>query len=69
MEQRDIDVLLKIGLWVSVTPVMSNEVWKWTCGIYKRGKKTGNWVTDKCKTFSTPGEGYEWALELLQERI
>lgn len=69
MEQVDIDTLLEAGFWVSVSPIMSKGEWAWTCGVYKRGKKTGTWVTESCKTFKTPGEGYEWALQKLLKKI
>jgi|TARA_B110000967_G_C18733320_1_gene483757 hypothetical protein len=69
MEQVDIDILLKAGLWVSVSPIMSNGEWVWTCGVYKKRKRTGTWVTESCKTFKNPAEGYEWALQKLLKKI
>lgn len=69
MLERDIDSLLERGLWVSVTPVMSKGEWAWTCGIYKKGKKTGNWITDNCKTHTTPSEAYDWAIIKINEII
>ena len=66
MEDIDIDLLLAKGYWVSVTPVMSKGKWEWTCGVYKKGKKTGNWVTNNCKTHTTPNKAYKWALDQLE---
>jgi len=75
MEERDIDYLMNKGWWLSVSPVGTSKSsnskessWKWTCAIYKRFNKSGNWVTESCQTFDTPTLAYEWALEYLQIR-
>lgn len=69
MDDQDINVLMQAGWWVSVSPVVSQGEWVWTCGIYKKGKKTGNWVTEDCRTHSTPEEAYDWAREILYEKV
>jgi hypothetical protein len=69
MDERDIDMFIELGWWVSVSPTVSKGKWQWTCGIYKRGKKTGNWITDNCKTHETPQGAYEWARSILQKKI
>ena len=69
MEKEDIDFLIKKGWWLSVSPVMINGKWAWTCGIYKRGKKTGNWITEDCKTHSTPNRAYNWARKRLEKEL
>jgi hypothetical protein len=69
MEDEDINVLLRAGLWFTVTPVLSKGEWKWTCGVYKKNKKTGAWKTETCKTWKTPGEAYDWALSKLTKRV
>jgi len=69
MEEEDIVDLIKRGWWVSVSPVNSGGKWKFTCGIYKKYQKSGNWVTDNCKTFSTPQQCYEWAKDILEKEI
>ena len=69
MEEEDIENLIKRGWWVSVSPVNSEGKWKFTCGIYKKYQKSGNWVTDNCKTFSTPQQCYEWAKDILEKEI
>ena len=69
MDNKDIDTLLQAGWWVSVTPVMSDGKWAWTCGIYKKGKKTGNWITNNCKTWPSPNEAYDWAFNNLEPII
>ena len=48
---------------------MSKGDWAWTCGVYKKGKKTGTWVTEWCKTFTTPGAAYDWALQKLVKKV
>ena len=68
MIEEDIKELMKRGWWVSVSPVMSNGKWSFTCGIYKRFKKSGNWTTETCKTFSTPHGCYKWAMNFLQRQ-
>lgn len=68
MLEQDVDELLTRGWWVSVTPVMSDGKWAWTCGIYKKFKKSGNWTTDNCKTHSNPTKCYEWALDYLERQ-
>ena len=45
MGDADIDILLEMGFWVQVSPVMLNDREMWTCAIYKKTKKF--WVTDK----------------------
>lgn len=69
MEQVDIDTLLRAGLWVSVSPIMSGEEWVWTCSVYKKNNKTEAWVTKSRKIFKTPGKCYEWALKRLLKHV
>ena len=69
MEEEDIEELLKRGWWVSVSPVNSGDKWKFTCGVYKKYKKSGNWITDNCKTFSTPQQCYSWAKSILEKKM
>jgi hypothetical protein len=65
MDKRDIDFLLQLGLWVQVSPLAHNN--GWVCAVYKQGPKTGNWVTEMCKTFDHPYECYDWAKECVNE--
>jgi hypothetical protein len=69
MYEEDIDLLIEKGWWVSVSPVMSKGKWAFTCGIYNRKKKSGNWVTEHCKTHSTPYLAYEWAFGILEKSL
>ena len=62
MSERDIDHLLSIGFWIQVSP-LANAGSGWICGVYKRGKKTGNWTTEVSKKFDHPYECYNWAEE------
>ena len=68
MLEADIEKLIEKGMWVSVTPVMSKGKWAFTCGIYKRRIKTGNWSTINCKTHATPQRCYDWALQILEKQ-
>ena len=68
MLEFDIQELLKSGWWVSVSPVNSGGEWKFTCGIYKNYKKSGNWVTDNCKSFPDPQQCYDWAINYLKKQ-
>ena len=36
---------------------------------YKRGKKTGNWITEDCKTHKTPSIAYKWGAERIKDII
>ena len=69
MEEEDIQELISRGWWVSVSPVSSEGKWKFTCGIYKKYQKSGNWVTDNCKSFTTPQQCYDWARKTLEKQI
>jgi hypothetical protein len=69
MEERDIDLLMEAGWWVQVSPVVLADRKAWTCAVYKRGKKTGNWITEFVQSFPTPYKCYEWAGEILQKEI
>lgn len=69
MCHEDIDWLMSKGWWVSVAPVMSKGKWAWTCGVYKRGKKTGNWVTEDCKTHKSPAKAFEWGANRVMELV
>ena len=69
MEEEDIQELISRGWWVSVSPVSSEGKWKFTCGIYKKYQKSGNWVTDNCKSFKTPQQCYDWAKKILEKQI
>ena len=66
MTQIEIDHFLQIGYWIQVSP-LANASSGWICGVYKRGIKTGNWITEVCKGFDTPKECYDWALETIYE--
>jgi len=66
MSERDIDHLLSIGFWIQISP-LANAGSGWICGVYKRGKKTGNWVTESSKKFDTPNECYYWGKEQIRE--
>jgi len=68
MSERDIDHLLSIGFWIQVSP-LANAGSGWICGVYKRGKKTGNWITEISKKFDTPNECFNWAEEQIHELI
>lgn len=61
MTDDQIDILLNQGWWVQVSP-LANSGSGWACGLYKKGKKTGNWVTEISRTFDTPKDCYHWAL-------
>lgn len=69
MLEDDIQELISRGWWVSVTPVSVGGEWKFTCGIYKKYEKSGNWVTDTCKSFANPEKCYDWAHEYLERKI
>jgi hypothetical protein len=69
MLEDDIQELLAHGWWVSVSPVMSNGKWSFTCGIYKRFASSGNWTTETCKTFRKPQQCYNWAHNYLERNI
>ena len=69
IKYSNIEYLLKKGWWISVSPVNSGGEWKFTCGIYKKYEKSGNWVTDNCKTFATPPQCYEWAINYLEKKL
>ena len=60
--------LLKGDWWISVSPVNSQGKWQFTCGVYKKFKKSGNWVTDTCKTFPDPHQCYEWAINYIERK-
>ena len=62
MDERRIDYLLNIGYWIQVSP-LANAGSGWVCGVYKRGKKTGNWITEASQQKPTPHECYDWADE------
>jgi len=62
MNERVIDYYLEIGWWIQVSP-LANAGSGWICGVYKRGKKSGNWITECSKQFATPHECYNWADE------
>ena len=60
MNERVIDYYLELGYWVQVSP-LANAGSGWICGVYKKGKKTGNWITESTKQEPTPHECYNWA--------
>ena len=66
MDERSIDHLLSMGYWIQASP-LANAGSGWVCGVYKRGKKTGNWITEVSKTFDHPYECYNWAEECINE--
>jgi hypothetical protein len=61
MTDVQINELLEIGWWVQVSP-LANAGSGWICGIYKKGKKTGNWSTTESRKFDTPNDCYHWAM-------
>ena len=68
MNERVIDYYLEIGWWIQVSP-LANAGSGWICGIYKRGKKTGNWITESSKKFDNPKECYNWADKEIQNLL
>jgi len=62
MDEINIDHYLELGYWIQVSP-LANAGSGWICGIYKRGKKSGSWITECSKQFDTPSECYYWAKE------
>jgi len=60
MEAREIDHMLELGYWIQVSP-LANAGSGWICGIYKRGKISGNWITEVSKKFDNPLGCFEWA--------
>jgi len=60
MNERVIDYYLELGYWIQVSP-LANAGSGWICGIYKRGKKSGNWITEISKKFDNPKECFNWA--------
>jgi|TARA_R110002072_G_scaffold170520_1_gene324037 hypothetical protein len=60
MTAVQINDLLDRGWWIQVSP-LANAGSGWICGVYKKGKKTGNWVTESSRQFKTPSECYHWA--------
>ena len=67
MNDLEIDRLLEYGLWVQVSPLANGK--RWVCAIYKKGKKTGNWITEHTKTFKTPYLCYDWAAGIINKEI
>ena len=61
MDVRVIDFLLSQGYWFQVSPLAHGT--GWACAVYKKGKKSGNWITEKCKTLDTPHEGFDWCYD------
>jgi len=68
MSEREIDHMLSIGYWIQVSP-LANAGSGWVCGVYKRGKKTGNWITEVSRTFDHPYECYNWAEEEIYQLL
>jgi len=66
MDARDIDILVDQGFWIQVSP-LANAGSGWICGVYKRGKKTGNWITEASKQFNHPYDCYDWAYEFINQ--
>tara|TARA_R110000744_G_scaffold145291_1_gene257847 strand:- start:206 stop:406 length:201 start_codon:yes stop_codon:yes gene_type:complete len=62
MGDYDIDILLKMGFWVTVSPsILNNKMW--SCEIYKKNKKS--WIIEETNSFKTPNKCYDWALSIL----
>tara|TARA_R100000734_G_C3216928_1_gene29906 strand:+ start:53 stop:256 length:204 start_codon:yes stop_codon:yes gene_type:complete len=59
MDEEVIKYLIDKGWWIQVSPLAHKG---WMCGLYKRGKKTGNWVTEISREFETPQDCYNWAM-------
>tara|TARA_Y100001937_G_scaffold106911_1_gene149093 strand:+ start:6159 stop:6359 length:201 start_codon:yes stop_codon:yes gene_type:complete len=59
MEEKDIELLLEKGIWVSCRPFRK----KWEFVVYKR--KTTGWVKRKRKLFTHPAAAYDWAINYL----
>jgi hypothetical protein len=69
MKAEEIKSLLDIGWWIQVSP-LANKNSGWIVGIYKQGKKTGNWITEHSRQFDTPQECYDWAnLKIKYEQL
>jgi|TARA_R110000772_G_scaffold253388_1_gene369041 hypothetical protein len=69
MTDLRIDELVKDGWWIQVSP-LANDGSGWICGIYKKGKKTGNWSTVESRKFKTPNDCYHWAtLKIKYEKL
>ena len=67
MTDEQIKEMLSQGWWVQVSPLAHKG---WVCGLYKKGKKTGNWITEMSMEFETPNECYNWAsLKIKYENI
>ena len=60
MTDKQISEMIDKGWWVQVSP-LANAGSGWMCGIYKKGKKTGNWITEVTRQFDSPGDCYNWA--------
>jgi hypothetical protein len=69
MQSADVEYLMQKGYWVSVAPTTSKGKWAWSCGVYKRGKKTGNWITEDCKTHKSPILAFQWGTNRVIELI
>ncbi len=65
MDERKIDFWLTQGVWVQVSPLAHDT--GWVCAVYKKGKKTGNWITEYTKTFEHPYECFDWAEDRILE--
>ena len=59
MDEEVIRYLIDKGWWIQVSPLAEKN---WVCGLYKRGTKTGNWVTEVSREFETPQDCYNWAM-------
>ena len=68
MNERVIDYYLELGYWIQVSP-LANAGSGWICGVYKRGKKSLNWITECSKQFDTPKECYDWADKKIHELL
>lgn len=66
MNDLDIDHLLELGFWVQVSPLAYKDS-GWVCCVYKRGKKTGNWVSEETRTFDSPYKCYTWAESVINK--
>lgn len=76
MTNLEIDNLISKYKWITVSPVgfikgsdsPTETTWNWTCAVFKRFKKSGNWSTENCKTFKSPQEAYKWGLNEIKQR-
>ena len=68
MEEREIDTLLEAGWWIQVSPLSEKDS-GWICGIYRKSDKTGNWLTEYSRKFSSPQACYSWGSTIIDSQV